>query len=140
MLNKSIMPELRKRINIKNFLAFFAFFLVLVFLTFSILPVFSAGPETINLDNPIGANKMTTGEILKRIGEVIKIVLGVVGSIALLVFIYGGFLWLTSGGNPDKVKKGRDTFLWAVIGLLIIFNSYLLVDFLMKGISYGPGP
>ncbi|MEA3272761.1 MAG: pilin, partial [Patescibacteria group bacterium] len=45
--------------------------------------------------------------IPELIGKIIKAVLGIVGSIALLMFIYGGFLWLMSGGNEKNITKGR---------------------------------
>jgi hypothetical protein len=65
------------------------------------------------------------------IGRIIKAVLGIVGALALAMFVFGGFTWLTSGGSPDKIKKGKDILMWAVIGLIIIFTSYTLVDFIL---------
>jgi hypothetical protein len=81
---------------------------------------------THDLKSPIGE---VTGPEL--IGRIIKTVLGVVGALALAMFVYGGFTWLTSGGSPDKIKKGKDILMWAVIGLIIIFTSYTLVDFVL---------
>lgn len=69
------------------------------------------------------------------IGRIINTVLGLVGSIALLMFVYGGLVWLTSGGASDKIKKGREIFTWSAIGLFVIFASYALVYFLVKNIS-----
>lgn len=82
---------------------------------------------TYNINSPIGE---VTGPEL--IGRIIKTVLGIVGALALAMFIYGGLTWLTSGGSPDKIKKGKDILMWAVIGLVVIFSSYTLVDFLLK--------
>lgn len=81
---------------------------------------------TYKLKSPIGE---VTGPEL--IGRIIKTVLGVVGALALAMFVYGGFTWLTSGGSPDKIQKGKDILMWAVIGLIIIFTSYTLVDFVL---------
>jgi uncharacterized membrane protein YjfL (UPF0719 family) len=61
--------------------------------------------------------------------------MGLVGSIALLMFIYGGFTWMTSGGSAEKVKKGREILMWSAIGLVIIFASYGLVRFLILNIK-----
>jgi len=82
------------------------------------------------LTNPLG-----TASPEELIGRIIKAVLGIVGSIALLMFIYGGFLWLTSGGSPEKIKKGKDVLVWAVIGLAIIFLSYTLVGFVINALT-----
>jgi len=61
------------------------------------------------------------------IANIIKIILGLTGSIALLLFVYGGFLWMTSAGNSERVTKGKNVFVWAVVGLLVIFSSYAIL-------------
>jgi hypothetical protein len=58
-----------------------------------------------------------------------------VGAVALLMFVYGGLLWLTSGGAADKVNKGKEVMVWAVIGLVVIFSSYGLVKFVFGAFS-----
>ena len=82
------------------------------------------------LTNPLGK---VTPQVL--IGKVINAILGMVGSIALLMFVYGGFLWLTAGGNPEQIKKGKDVLVWASIGLVVIFTSYALVHFIIKALG-----
>lgn len=96
-----------------------------------IIPCFVLAAE---LKNPIQAKDFQT-----LIGQVIKAVLGVVGSIALLMFIYGGFLWMTSSGNEQKITQGKNVITWATIGLAIIFLSYTLVNFVIGGITAGGG-
>lgn len=83
------------------------------------------------LTNPLGEG--TTLQLL--IGRVISAVLGVVGSIALLMFIYGGFLWLTSAGAEQKITQGKQIITWATIGLAVIFLSYTLVNFVISGLG-----
>jgi len=88
------------------------------------------------LSNPLcPANNpnCTTPQLL--IGTIINSVLGVVGSLALLMFIYGGLTWMTSGGSAEKVKKGRDIIIWSAIGLAIIFMSYGLVRFIILNLN-----
>ena len=59
-------------------------------------------------------------------------ILGVVGSLTLLMFVYGGFLFLFSGGNSDRANKGKQTLLNAVIGLFVVFLSYMIVGIVFK--------
>ena len=47
--------------------------------------------------------------------------------IALLVLIYAGFQYFISAGNPEKLKEAKDRILAALIGLLILFGSYLIL-------------
>lgn len=62
--------------------------------------------------------------------NVIKAFLGILGALALVIFIYGGFLLLISGGNTELVSKGKRTLVWAIIGLAIILSSYGIVSYL----------
>ncbi len=61
-----------------------------------------------------------------------KVILGIIGSLVLLMFVYGGFTWLVSGGNEGNIKKGKDILVNAVIGLGIIFSAYLIVTTLVS--------
>lgn len=55
---------------------------------------------------------------------------GIVGALALVMFVVGGFVYITSAGSPEKIKQGTDIIIAAVIGLIIVFSAYLLVRFL----------
>jgi hypothetical protein len=76
------------------------------------------------LRNPLIA---TSTDPIVIVGVLIRSVLLLVGSVTLLMFVWGGFQWLTSGGNEEKVQKGSQTMLWASIGVFLIFASYLIL-------------
>lgn len=71
------------------------------------------------------------------IGNVIKGALGLTGSIALLMIIWGGFLWLTSMGNNERVEKGRNVLIWATIGLALIFGAYGVTSYVIEKLILG---
>ncbi|MCX6784338.1 MAG: pilin [Candidatus Komeilibacteria bacterium] len=122
------------------------FFFVLLFLLLSALPTLVLGvvnpaqgdtpvPAGANanagnyvLDNPLG-NANTVQNVIENI---IKALLGLVGVIALVMFILGGFKILTAGGDGKKVRTGLDTMLWATLGLLLIFASRILLTTILK--------
>jgi hypothetical protein len=104
-------------------------FIFIIFLFALLMDNTSA--STIQLTNPLG--DVDSPQAL--IGKIINSVLGVVGSLALLMFVYGGLTWMTSSGNQEKVKKGRDILVWSAIGLAIIFASYALVRVLLIGVQ-----
>jgi len=83
------------------------------------------------LQNPLGSIN-TPAEL---IGRVLNASFGIVGSLALVMFVYGGITWMTSSGNPEKVKKGRDVLIWAAIGLFIVFSAYALVRVVLSVIA-----
>src|SRR3989339_164984 len=85
------------------------------------------------LSDPLNLPKDSGVQVL--IGRVINAALGVVGSLALLMFVYGGLLWMASGGNDEKVKQGREILIWATAGLALVFFSYVLVRFVIQGLT-----
>lgn len=89
----------------------------------------SSSGDTVELCNPLGDNEPTIPEL---IGRVIKAALGIVGSLALVMFIYGGITWMTAAGNSEQVTKGKGIIVWAAIGLVVIFASYALVHFVIQ--------
>ena len=82
------------------------------------------------LPNPLGTDNPNV-----LIGNIINFILGFVGTIALVLFIYGGFTWMLSAGAPAKVKKGKDIIIWSVIGLFVVFAAYILVRFVIQGVT-----
>lgn len=64
-------------------------------------------------------------------------VLGIVGSLTLIMFIYGGFTFLISGGSSDKVGEAKKIITAAVVGLIIVFSSYLIIAFVIGSLGLG---
>lgn len=83
-------------------------------------------------------NPLSTDSIPEIVGTVMKAGFGILGSLALLMFTYGGFLWLTSGGSPEMIKKGRNSMIWAAMGIGVVFAAYTIVDFLIGAITSAP--
>jgi hypothetical protein len=69
------------------------------------------------------------------IGQVVRALLSVVGVIALVMFVYGGFLWMTSAGNSEKVETAKQTLTWSAIGILVTLGAASLVNFVLKTIG-----
>lgn len=85
-------------------------------------------PEFVKLDNPL---KLST-DIKVIIGTIIKGVLGIMGGLVLLLVVKGGTTWLMAAGNPEKVKEGSQTILWALLGSVITVASYIILSGIMK--------
>jgi hypothetical protein len=101
----------------------------------------TTGAGSVNLINPIGGNKDNPGGVTSvpvLIGNVLNVALGIVGSLALVMFIYGGFVWMLAAGNEQAVEKGKNILMWAAIGLVVIFASYSLVRFVINAITQSP--
>lgn len=62
--------------------------------------------------------------------NIINYLFGIVGALALIFFIYGGFTLILSRGNSEQTKKGMEIIAAAIIGLIVVFGAYMLVRFL----------
>src|SRR5687767_8742299 len=61
------------------------------------------------------------------IGRIIAVMLGLLGSISLAVFVWGGIIWMTASGNDEKIKKAKNVIVYAVFGLIMAFGSYAIL-------------
>lgn len=86
----------------------------------------TGAPTTQSLPNPLGETNINI-----ILGRIVKYIIGISGSVALVVFIIGGAMWMISAGRPDYVKKGRAAMISAIIGLAIIFSSYIIIRFII---------
>ena len=92
------------------------------------------------LDNPTG-DPTTEGQCrsvsiyVVLLLNVANYLFGIVGAFALLFFIYGGFTLILSRGNSEQTKKGIEIVTAAVIGLVVVFGAYMLVQFLGTAIG-----
>lgn len=76
-----------------------------------------------------------TTDVNGFIGKIIRAIVGVVGSFSLIMMIYGGFVWMSATGNVEQVTKGKNILIWSTLGLIVIFASYTIVNFLFTNIG-----
>lgn len=70
---------------------------------------------------------------------VIKIALALSFAIAVIFVIYGGYLYITSGGNEEQATTGRRTVTYAVIGIILIILSFIIISVITNLVQGGPG-
>ena len=91
-----------------------------------------ASAET--LCSPTGTNfsPLCNPDIGKIIVGLINLVFILSVVVALLYLIWGGFKWLTSGGDKTAVQGAREHIVAAIVGLVIIFMSYFILNFIIR--------
>lgn len=70
--------------------------------------------------------------------QITNTVLYVVGAISVLMLVWGGFRYIISGGDSKKVTDAKNTILYAILGLIIAFFAYAIVNFVLNTISPTP--
>lgn len=85
----------------------------------------------VDLSNPLGS----VTDIRELVGRIIAAIIGIIGAIALLYFVYGGVLLLTSQGNTEQIRKGKDTLIWAILGIAVVIASYAFLARVIQGLT-----
>lgn len=75
-----------------------------------------------------------TATLTQLIRGIIQVILGFLGVIAVLIILWGGFIWMTAAGEPDKVDKAKKMIYSGIIGLVIIFAAYAISSFVMTNL------
>jgi len=78
--------------------------------------------------------KTSNTDITTLVSRGISILLGFVGIIFMVLIIYGGILWMTAGGDENKVRDARKIMTNATIGLVAILAAYILTVFIVESI------
>jgi len=104
---------------------------VAIALLLIVAPVFVANAQTpvdfgLNEAGNIGLPN-TAQDPKEAAVNIVRYLMTFLGIIAVIVILYGGFLWLTAGGNEDRVGSAKKTIIAGVIGLVIIIAAYAIV-------------
>lgn len=67
------------------------------------------------------------GNLSTILNQVLPMVMVVASLVCLAILLTGSFTYVTSSGEPEKIKKARNTITYSIIGLILIFLSYLMV-------------
>jgi len=68
-------------------------------------------------------------DIAKTIVNVFSIIVGVV---AVIMIIYGGFRYITSGGESGAVGNAKNTIIYAIVGLILVALAQVIVHFVLN--------
>jgi len=90
-------------------------------------------------DNPANVSAATGGATSARAlaQTILNWFLGFLGFIAVAMVIYGGVLYVTSAGEDEKTGKAKKILLYAIIGIIIIFLSFAIVNTVIGGAGTG---
>ncbi|OGY51656.1 MAG: hypothetical protein A3J65_02355 [Candidatus Buchananbacteria bacterium RIFCSPHIGHO2_02_FULL_45_11b] len=80
-----------------------------------------------------------TRDLREGVMMIVQYLLGFLGIIAIIVILYGGFVWLTSAGSEEKVGQAKKIITAGIIGLIIIFISYAIAAFVITQLIEATG-
>ena len=69
------------------------------------------------------------GDVFKNI---VNILLFIIGAVSVIMLIYGGIRYTTSGGNANSVTAAKNTIMYSIIGLVVAILAFAVVNFVVK--------
>jgi ABC-type Co2+ transport system permease subunit len=79
-----------------------------------------------------GVNSISSGQskpLMQTVGDLINVFLFLLGAVAVVMVIFGGFKYVTSAGDSSAVTSAKNTILYAVVGLVVAASAYAIVNF-----------
>ncbi len=131
-------------IRMKKFLAAIFSFIMLV--CFALAPanafaITCGGVEVYSQTCPDELTPVTDGEskITKYVNNVLNVLFIVAGTVAVIVIIYGGIMYMTAAGDPGKIASAKKAIMFAVVGLVISVSAFAITNFLIDALRSGNG-
>ena len=91
---------------------------------------------TATLDNPFNCNGVDPCTLFTMFEAIINdILLPIGGVLAVMAFIYSGFLYVTAQGNTDKLKTAHNALLYTSIGTAVLLGSWVIAEVIENTIN-----
>ena len=72
-----------------------------------------------------------TADLEQTVISIVQWALGLLALVAVVIIIWGGFTWITAGGNEEKIEKAKKLITAAVVGLIVVLLAWAIVIFVV---------
>ncbi len=88
------------------------------------------------LEKTAGAAGYSTGiSTAGVIGSLVSGLIGLAGLIFIVMIVWGGVQYLVAQGEPERVKKAKDTLVWSILGLVVMAAAYVLTQYVFTALG-----
>ena len=128
----------------KHIISLVMFMAIALPIGFMAMPAQAINPWGDPFDREVGYQSFNDIKMGKKdprtiAANTINILLGLLGVIAIVIILLGGFKWMTASGNDDKVSEAKRLLGAGVIGLLIVLSAYALSIYIMRSYLLATG-
>lgn len=109
--------------------------LTIILTLVAVLAVPAIASAQVNIGNYGDTFGLGTADLEATVINIVQWVLGFLGLIAVIMILYGGFIWITAGGNEDKVASAKKIISAAVVGLIVVLLAWAIVTFVVNTAS-----
>ena len=76
-----------------------------------------------------------SGDLTTTIASIIRTVMGFLGIVAVVIILYGGFMWMTAGGTEKRLADAKKILISGIIGLVIVISAFAIASFVITNIA-----
>lgn len=105
------------------------------FLLIAFLAPLAIQAQTVTIDNPLESGGVNN--IWDLLSRIIDFIFLISMPLAALLIVVGGYFFLASAGDPEKVTKAKHLIIYALIGLIVIFLSKAIINMLAETLGLG---
>jgi cytochrome bd-type quinol oxidase subunit 2 len=95
------------------------------------------GASGSNCNSNSGSGEDTLTAIAKKVVNIFSLIVGVA---AVFMIIFGGFRYITSGGDSGRVGNAKNTLIYAIVGLIIVALAQAIVHFVLNNATTAQNP
>ena len=116
--------------------------ITMIMLTVAVLSVMAlpliASAQSTELD--LGVNDaaeigLGNSDLKTTINSIIRLILSFLGILAVVIILWGGFIWMTAMGDDGKVDKAKQLILAGIVGVVIILSAYAIASFVINAVN-----
>jgi TRAP-type C4-dicarboxylate transport system permease small subunit len=96
---------------------------------------FASQAHAVSMDFPTGFAGFSTNDLKTTIQNIVRIIVGFLGIITIIIILAGGFKWMTSGGNEDKIGEAKKLISAGVVGLVVVLAAYAIASFVINSLQ-----
>ncbi|MBH41189.1 MAG: hypothetical protein CL685_00565 [Candidatus Magasanikbacteria bacterium] len=91
----------------------------------------AAQVDVFGMDSIHGTTALGKADLQTTIARIINVALSLLGIVAVVIILLGGFKWMTAAGNDDKVEEAKKLILAGIIGLAIVMSAWAIARFVL---------
>lgn len=89
----------------------------------------------VSIDFPQSFAGFSSQDIKTTIANIVRIIVGFLGIITIIIILAGGFKWMTSAGNEDKIGEAKKLISAGVVGLVVVLAAYAISSFVINSLT-----
>lgn len=110
--------------------------LTVIVLSLFALPVLVSAQSDLDLglENAAGIG-LGQRDLKDSINSIIQLILSFLGILAVIIILWGGFIWMTAAGDETKVEKAKKLIISGIVGIVIILSAYIIANFVITQVG-----